>query len=249
MVLVLMSIMAGAVAPLAVGQIRGERIRATQKRMERAIDAMVGDRARGGYGYLGDLGELPPSLEDLNARGSQPLFAIDAADGIGVGYNGPYVPRAGPEGVALTDAWGTPFEYQPTRAQLTSAGPDRQIGTDDDLAFPGVPPITNGNLSISVTGVPNDGGPACLLGEDDANVFVGFSDSGIREEVQLSGPAGSGGPFTTTAVHIGFHGLRLEGEGVFVGAAARDVIEVRGGNAQLRATLIQRPGSVPACGG
>jgi len=248
-VLVLMSIMAGAIAPLAVGQIRGERVRATQKRMERTIDAMVGDSTRGGYGYLGDLGQLPPLLEDLNSRGAQPAYSIDANDGIGIGYNGPYISQAGPADAALVDAWGMPFDYRSTQAQLTSPGPDRQLGTADDLVFPQTPPVVTGNVSVSVTGIPNDGGTACVLGEDDVDVFAGFSNSGIRQEIQLDGPVGSGGPFVSAAVHVGFHGLRLEGEGAFSGALARDVIEMRGGNAQLRVALIQPSGPAPACGG
>ena len=198
--------------------------------------------------YVGDLGGLPPTLDSLISQGSQPTFVIHSEDGIGFGYNGPYIPQAGPASVALADAWGTEFDYRSDRAQLTSAGADRRFGTDDDLVHPAAPPITAGNLSVVVTGIPNDGGTACVIGDDEADLYVAISDSGTRREVRLRGPVGSGGPFTTASIHKGIHGLRLEGEDNFAGATSRDVVEILGGNAQLRMTLVQPAGVAPACG-
>ena len=247
--LVLLSLLAGAFAPLAIGQIRSERIRVTQERMERVIAGMLGDPSRGGHGYLGDLGELPPTLPDLNTRGRKPAYVVDANDGIGTGYNGPYVPQVGPAGVPFADAWGMAFAYTPGVAQLTSAGADRQLGTGDDLVYPDVAPVIAGNLSVSVTGVPNDGGVSCLLGEDDADVFASSSASGVRTQARLTGPSGTGGPFNVTGLHKGFHGVRVAGQGDFAGATLRDAVEIRGGNAVLRVTLVQASGGSAACGG
>lgn len=247
-VLILVSLLAGAVAPLAAGQIRGQRIRATHDRMERVIAGMLGHPTLGGHGYLGDFGVLPPDLDDLNDATDQPAYAVDPNDGIGAGYNGPYVPQVGGPGVAFVDAWGTPFAYRASAAQLTSFGADRRAGTADDLVYPEAPPLTTGNVSVSIVGVPNDDGPSCVLGDADADVSLSFSRRGDRRDVALAGPVGAGGPFTTTDLHKGYHGLRVAGRAGFAGAVVRDVLEVRGGNTQMRVTLIQPAGPPPACG-
>jgi prepilin-type N-terminal cleavage/methylation domain-containing protein len=244
--LALLSLLAGAAAPFAVQQIQSQRMRTTQERMKRVIAGMVGDPMVGDHGYLGDLGELPPTLDDLNARGSKPLYAIDANDGVGAGYNGPYVPQAGPAGVPFSDAWGTAFQYGGV-AQITSAGGDRTIGTGDDLVYPDTAPVTTGNLTVSVTGLPNDGGVECLLGEDEADVFVASSSSGTRTEAQIPGPTGTGGPFVGSGLHNGLHGVRVVGQADWAGSALREVVEIRRGTTQLRVTLIQPPGPPAGC--
>jgi prepilin-type N-terminal cleavage/methylation domain-containing protein len=245
--LALLSLLAGAAAPFAARQIESNRLRATQERMKRVVAGMAGDPWTGDHGYLGDIGELPPTLDDLNTRGSKPVYVIDANDGVGAGYNGPYVPQAGPAGVPFSDAWGTGFQYAAGAAQLTSAGGDRIFGSGDDLVFPDAAPVTTGSLTVSVTGLPNDGGVECLLGEDDADVIVASSSSGTRSDAQLPGPVGTGGPFSGAGLHNGFHGVRVVGQGEWAGAALRDVVEIRGSTAQLRVTLIQPPGPPPGC--
>ena len=218
----------------------------TQQYRFQLIVGMVGDPARGSTGYLGDLGALPAVLEDLNTRGTQPLFVMDPIDGVGAGYNGPYAPQIGGAGAAFMDAWGTPYQYAGT-AQIVSAGSDRQFGTADDLTFPDVPPLTTGNLTITVTGVPNNGGSPCVLGEDDADVFAAASAGGVRTEARLAGPIGTGGPFTGAGLHKGLHGIRVTGQADFAGAVTRDVAELIGGTTQLRVTLIQPTGATPGC--
>jgi prepilin-type N-terminal cleavage/methylation domain-containing protein len=244
--LVLLSLLAGATAPLAARQIRSQRLRTTQERMKRVVAGMVGDPLSGGHGYLGDLGELPPTLDDLNTRDTKPLYSIDPNDGVGAGYNGPYVPQAGPAGVPFSDAWGIPFQYAGA-AQLTSAGADRAFGTADDLVYPDAATVTTGNLTVTVSGLPNDGGLSCLLGEDEVDVFVASSSSGTRVEVQIPGPAGAGGPFVGTGLHNGFHGVRVAGQADWAGSTLRDVVEVRRSTVQLRVTLTQPAGPPPGC--
>ncbi|MEM7410908.1 MAG: prepilin-type N-terminal cleavage/methylation domain-containing protein [Myxococcota bacterium] len=245
--LVLLSVLAGATAPLALTHIRNQRLRTTLDRMTRVVVGMAGDPQRASHGYLGDMGALPAVLDDLNARGAAPFYAIDPNDGVGAGYNGPYVVQAGAAGAEFVDAWGTGFGYVAGTAQVTSAGPDRQFGTADDLAMPGDAPVTSGSVTVNLTGVPNDGSPECVLGEDDANVFVSRSVAGTRNELQIAGPVGSGGPFVGTGLHNGLHGLRVTGQGDFAGASVRDVIEVRSGAVQRRVTLIQPTGLPAGC--
>ena len=69
--------------------------------------------------YETDTGRYPPTL--------QSLISSDGA----ASWSGPYV-----RGGAPADAWGTPLSYTlrgDTDYEVRSAGPDRQMGTDDDL--------------------------------------------------------------------------------------------------------------------
>jgi general secretion pathway protein G len=68
-----------------------------------------------------DVGRLPNALDELV---NQPSGAA--------GWNGPYI-RGGM--AALNDAWGTPINYRKegNSYKLMSAGPDTQMGTDDDI--------------------------------------------------------------------------------------------------------------------
>ncbi len=50
-VLVLVSLLAGATAPLVSRQIQSQRQRLTQERMRRVVSGMVGDPREGEHGY------------------------------------------------------------------------------------------------------------------------------------------------------------------------------------------------------
>ncbi len=234
----LMALLAGAMAPLALRQITGNRQKATLEKMKRLLAGMLGDPALGDYGYLGEMGQLPDALADLNQRGSQPAWAIDAGYGIGAGYNGPYVPQAGPANAAFVDSWGTGFQYASSAARVTSAGPDRSFGTADDLAWPATAPAVTAELRIRVEGIPNDGGPTELLDPSRVDLFVSLPVNGVRSESQLPDAE----PFVRTGVPPGLHGVRAVGEGSYAGASARDVVEVRRGTRLATLVLVEPAG-------
>lgn len=73
--------------------------------------------------YQADMGRMPSATEDLSALFSNPGNPR---------WSGPY----GSEEDAK-DAWGVPFSYTLSGKgpQLTSAGPDGQPGTEDDLVY------------------------------------------------------------------------------------------------------------------
>ena len=64
------------------------------------------------------------------------------------GWNGPYIDALKP------DPWGTPYRYTlvSNEVVLTSTGPDREHGTDDDIASP--PPDTTVLQWPSLTNMP-----------------------------------------------------------------------------------------------
>lgn len=75
--------------------------------------------------YQSDVGVFPSTAEGLQALMTNP--------GGSAKWGGPYFSVEDD----IKDAWSTPFEYELTGKgnKLVSAGPDRQAGTEDDVAF------------------------------------------------------------------------------------------------------------------
>jgi hypothetical protein len=93
---------------------------------------------------------------------------------------------------------------------------------------------------VNVFGVPNTGDPAQQLAATEADVFIARANNGSFAETALAEPVGGPGPFTTTNVHIGHHGLRVVGGGTYAGAATvRSVTTLRGGTIAANVTLVQ----------
>ena len=231
-VLVLISLAVGALAPPALRQITAAKEKSTRERMERALRGLIGDAEVGDYGYLGDTGVLPSALADLNARGAQAAWSVDPTFGIGAGYRGPYAPELGD---GFVDAWSTAFQYADTAAQLTSAGADRQFGSADDIIVPSLAPVITGNLSASVMGIPSGGGPPVALDQTQVAVSVISATAGVLVESSMSG----NGPFTATNLGRGYHGLRASGLGSYAGVEARRVVVVAGGTTAVTLALEQ----------
>jgi len=231
--LTLLAIAAGALSPLALGQIRAHQRGVTLAQMEALYRGIVGDRSAGFYGYIGDMGGLPSSLADLNTPGGQNLYSVDLNYRIGAGYNGPYAPAARDE---LLDAWNTSFGYSSAAAQITSAGPDRTFSTADDLAFPPQPDAVSGDLTVVVRGVPSGGGSEVNLTSAEADVYVASVTNGTRSETLMTGS----GPFVTTNLPVGYTGIRVDGRLAYAGVTVRDVVEIRRGN-RTRTIVIEAP--------
>ncbi len=114
---------------------------------------------RSSFGYVGDMGGLPPILEYLALQQNpapnpfpvswnQTSWSVHST-GIGYGWRGPYLDdtySGNWEFHAFVDAWGTKFQYVDNVGQtvidpatvsfpvfIRSAGPDRTFGTADDI--------------------------------------------------------------------------------------------------------------------
>jgi len=232
----LVSLLAGALAPLAARQLQAGRRQATRERMDTLVRAMVGDERSDTFGYLGEMGGLPPTLADLNDPAGKPAYTVDPNDGVGYGYNGPYAPSASAPTDPVVDAWGLAYQYDPARAQIVSSGPDRILGNADDLTRPANPVPTTGNVVVTVMGLPRSGGPAEQLDASRASVVVAFSRNGVRNERMLTGA----GPFVANGLHLGLHGLRATGSGSYAGAApVRDVVRIRRGTTAATLVLVE----------
>lgn len=120
---------------------------------------IVSKGLRSNFGYVGDMGGLPPILEYLVLQQnptpnpfpvawSQTTWAVHST-GIGYGWRGPYIDPAYSgnwEFHAFKDAWGTRFQYVDNSGStiidpaivsfpvyIRSAGQDRIFGTSDDI--------------------------------------------------------------------------------------------------------------------
>ncbi len=100
--------------------------------------------SRGDFGYIGNMGSLPSSLEDLYKKGSQPAYTFSTGKIVGAGWKGPYIVPLLIENVdsLKKDPFGNDYVYstsQYTRsdgevvvAKITSKGADGTLSTSDD---------------------------------------------------------------------------------------------------------------------
>jgi prepilin-type N-terminal cleavage/methylation domain-containing protein len=247
--LALLGLLAGAAAAVSVRVIRGNLQERTVLRMRALLTAMIGNPDRSDHGYMGDMGGLPDtSLTQLFLRGSQRPAVADATDGIISGYNGPYILEGADPTRGFVDFWNSAIVYTPGIAQLTSLGPDRTLGTADDIVYPSVAPVLSGTITVLVRGQLNSGGPPIALRSDEASVQVYYTRTSdhtrAAASVLYSGSQGSGIWITASPVHLGDHGVLVTGlDGTatggrnFSGSVARDIVTVNRGSAYVTVLL------------
>ena len=145
-VVTLMALAIGVSVGPSVDNAREEAVLDQLKRIKNGLVGDVRIMAPGqinltAFGYVGGMGSLPASLDDLLAPDTQPLFSIDSTLQIGAGWMGPYIPSA-PTDLTI-DPWGNPIVLEvadgtsadtgaPRVALVRSLGPDGQNGTSDD---------------------------------------------------------------------------------------------------------------------
>ena len=122
------------------------KFESTMKEMELIKIAIVGDpqsvqnNVRASFGYFGDMGSIPASLNDLVTKGSQPFVQVNTTLDIASGWNGPYIRTTFTQDASgnLTDGFGNSYVYSTTKklsadgdsvyATITSNGADGSSG-------------------------------------------------------------------------------------------------------------------------
>ena len=183
----------------------------TQALLRRVVVAITGDRETT-FGYLGDMGRLPPTLASLVTPETPAYSNTTTRLNVGMGWNGPYL-RDGEffAGDELDDAWGRPLVYETTSsggvlttATIRSTGADGVASTSDDLISETIQALatlkvfawkeTSGNIS------PQFGGR------------LYFSSNGAQSSVGVS-PTDAGGPaedyFLYSSVAVGRHAFLM----------------------------------------
>lgn len=105
---------------------------------------LIINEGRADFGYIGHMGSLPSSLENLYKIGSQPTFLFNTTKKVGAGWKGPYIAPLLIENIdsLKKDDFGNDYVYSTTSytradgevvlAKITSGGADGTQGTSDD---------------------------------------------------------------------------------------------------------------------
>ncbi|MDP2984203.1 MAG: type II secretion system protein GspG [Candidatus Latescibacter sp.] len=177
--------------------------------MKSFYKAIMGDPELGTFGYVGDVGSLPSTLEDLVARPSGVSSFAAYTNGVRYGWRGPYITTRYND---FLDGWGTPYRYgqSPDGAgQIRSAGKDKTFDTNDDILFPQRPVNIYGTLlvSSSVNGIPNPRGVTVEVFYPRDGVEVNPTDLKLWTKQTANDPTEWNG-FTFSVVH-GIRVIRL----------------------------------------
>jgi prepilin-type N-terminal cleavage/methylation domain-containing protein len=191
-VIAILAVVAGAMAPLAVRTMDSSRQDLTLKRQQNIYLAIFGDPSAPGSGFLSDIGRLPGTdLSELAAVGSLPLYAIQPC-GVGMGWRGPYLLEGVDTAGRPLDGWGTPMDL--VNGQIRSAGPDHSMITAaDNLVYPSTP-ITvnnvNGGIVLEVFALDNSTAqPIFVPAGGQATVY--FARNGSMQSLLMSSLSGS----------------------------------------------------------
>ncbi len=213
MVLILVALIATITLSSLTDSTNYTRFEETRKKLEALKIAILGDASvedlasRGRFGYMGDIGNLPVTLDSLISRGSQPVYTLNTYFGIGYGWRGPYF--AEPFGNSLAigkDAWGNDLSYD------TGASPPYIKSLGADNAANGV--LYNKDIEVtlpdaqrlsSVFGVVAD--EAIRVGT--ANVELRYPEQGVLA-TYVSASAISG-YFVFDTVPFGVRSIRVNG--------------------------------------
>lgn len=148
-VMAIISILAGMMAPAVWRFWESEDIATTKQRLEDLKLAMVGDRTliqdgvRRSYGFVGDNGELP--FGNFTAMGGLKYLA-DRPDSGYPKWAGSYMKGGFDRSNFTTDAWGKTFIYTPAHipagepfryvsAEIRSSGPNGIANDSDDIVI------------------------------------------------------------------------------------------------------------------
>jgi general secretion pathway protein G len=215
-VIAIVSILASMALPFVVKVIDQAREESTRKQMQDLDQAILGDPKGPTAGYVGDMGALPAALDRLNTQGAQAARSYGPL-GVKYGWDGPYAKIGFNPGAYAVDGWGTSLAYgNPGAGQIRSAGPDRTMGTADDLIYPASAVVASGRILVNLYVWRTDNTISQYVLNPQPGAFPGmqvavqayYSLNGARSPVPLSAgipPGPAGPPYTMGPIHSGFH--------------------------------------------
>lgn len=135
-IVLILGILSALAIPRYSNMVTESKINKTRERMMVLKKAIIGDAtviSAGDYsnvGYEGDVGVLPNSLGDLIINPGVPAYDKWTKKG----WNGPYIKQTSANDY-LYDAWDRAITYDKNARTITSAGPDGQTGSSDDITL------------------------------------------------------------------------------------------------------------------
>ncbi len=213
-VIAILGVLAGAMAPLAVRMVDSTRQDRTVQRQQLIYTAILGIPSAPGSGFLSDVGRLPgTNLTELAVAGALPSYSMQPC-GVGMGWRGPYLLEGVDASGRPLDGWGTPMDL--VNGQIRSAGPDRSIiTTADNLLYPSTP-ITlnnvNGSIGLEVLALDSSTAlPIFVPAGGQATVF--YAQNGLMQSQVIASPSGSY-VFPTAGLSLpqGIHAVSVTGD-------------------------------------
>jgi len=205
----IMAIIAGAIAPVMFRQLEQTRYTRVLDDLTSIYEASLGSPKDDYFGFVGDVGRLPDSVEQL----------IDGT-GQGTSWHGPYLALAG--GVHATDVFGMPYVIDSIPVRVRSYGPDKnnQSGGGDDIYYPENPISTfkgflelqvyiNGRLITDATSDQVSASLSYAVNGTPSNMTLNFSGSTYKFSLPDS-------------VHQGKHVLTVNAAKATLDAATQD---------------------------
>ena len=195
LVMIIMGILGGIATMKFMSTSEAARHQATQAELEALAGAIMGAPAaytagaRSDFGYVGDVGSLPP---DLNALVANPGYAT---------WHGPYIKGDFAADDYTRDAWNGNYVYTDTLLRSTGSG------SNIDKIFA---PSRAALLSNMVSGVLYDADQEVPgASHKDSLTVALIYPNGSGGQTTATAALGSGGNFSFTGVPIGNHILRV----------------------------------------
>ncbi len=213
LVIVIISVLAAVAANMMQQPVDEERFNATIAEMNNIKTAVIGNpslisnQVRTSFGYVGDMGNLPGSLDDLAKKGGQPAFTIDAATGIGMGWNGPYISQEFSEETDgyKKDAWGIEYQYSQASGTIISAGSDRTFGSGSGYAQDITKTITQSEYLADISGAIKDSSGSPITNSSWVNITLYYPSGGA--ETSATATPTAAGTFYFQNIPVGIHRL------------------------------------------
>jgi prepilin-type N-terminal cleavage/methylation domain-containing protein len=228
MVVAIIGILMAAFGTALYSIVNNARIETVQYQLDRVKKGLVGqsriipagERDIRRYGFIGDIGNLPATLDALTNAGSLPNYSVDDNLQMSAGWRGPYEPVQ-PTDVTV-DPWGNGIVYTvaagtssvtgaPTVATVSSKGPDGVLGTADDS----VVEIYKADAFSQVLGYDKDPTGATMAG---VGVTLSIPTGGVIEN--LSTTTDTTGLYSFNNVPLGERVLQLSPKLAYVANTA-----------------------------
>jgi type II secretory pathway pseudopilin PulG len=198
--MVVVGIMAAAIAPAVMQQMVDSRVEETRNEARALHEAMLGKAGENRYGFVGDIGRLPNSFQELAQGSSLPPYTTNTFRSVGMGWRGPYINAGVTANDYLTDAFARPYTGAAS-GQVRSAGPDGVAGNADDIVFPPNAPVVSGHVVVTVKTIISN---RTVVDPAGYRVELFYASSGA--EASLSDTVG---PYSFSNVPMGIHAVRV----------------------------------------